>query len=150
MVTANGIVALSVVETRLPPGAAVVSISTYVELSTCAMGVTLLEGVPEALFVADGVTERVALLERVTERVALLVGERVALWVGVTVGVSVCESDTGNSSRKRESASIAELLNSRTGEQHSPRSPVHRTCSKQRAVDNGKGTLDNGPSGTPT
>ena len=55
MVTANAVVPDSVEATKFPPGAPVVSISTYVELSTCAMGVALFEGVPEALPVPDTV-----------------------------------------------------------------------------------------------
>ena len=75
-VSVNAVVPEIVGVAKLRPGAPVVSISTYVELPVCTMGVAELEGVcdivPELEEVVDGVVELV--LEGVTDGVIVTDG----------------------------------------------------------------------------
>jgi hypothetical protein len=88
-VSGNAVVPEIVAAAKLRPGAPVVSISTYVELPVCTMGVAELEGVcdivPELEEVFDGVPE----LEEVFDGVVELVLESVTDGVIVTDGVAV-------------------------------------------------------------
>jgi hypothetical protein len=101
-VSVNAVVPEIVAAAKLRPGAPVVSISTYVELPVCTMGVAELEGVcdivPELEEVFDGVVELV--LESVTDGV--IVTDGVAVPVpdapedkeGVCERVGVAEGNT--------------------------------------------------------
>jgi hypothetical protein len=101
-VSVNAVVPEIVAAAQLRPGAPVVSISTYVELPVCTMGVAELEGVcdivPELEEVFDGVVELV--LESVTDGV--IVTDGVAVPVpdapedkeGVCERVGVAEGNT--------------------------------------------------------
>ena len=89
VVNANAVNAESVEVARLPPGAPVVSISTYVELSTCAMGVALFEGVMEGVPLTLAVFEVVPLelLEPVPDNVLVGVSDKEEPPEAVPVGV---------------------------------------------------------------
>ena len=99
VVNANAVVPEIVEVARLPPGAPVVSISTYVELSTCAMGVALFEGVMEGVPLTLDVPEfepvLVGVIDKEEPPEAVPVGVSLPLPVGdrltVRVPVSVLE-----------------------------------------------------------
>ncbi len=65
MVRLNCVVAVSVAARRLLPGAPVVSISTYVELPVCTIGVAEFDGVGRGVPLMDGVP--LGVLERLPE-----------------------------------------------------------------------------------
>jgi len=87
VVRPNCVVAVSEAASRLLPGAPVVSTSTYVELSVCAIGVAEFDGVGRGVPLMDGVPLRVPEGEPEEERVPESVPD------GVYVGVTVEESE---------------------------------------------------------
>jgi hypothetical protein len=86
-VSGNAVVPEIVVAAKLLPGAPVVSISTYVELSVCTMGVAEFDGVARGVPLMDGVPLRVPEGVPEEERVPDSVPD------GVYVGVTVEESE---------------------------------------------------------
>ena len=87
----NAVVPEIVAAAKLLPGAPVVSISTYVELSTCAMGVALFEGVMEEVPLTLNVPEGVPLelLDPVPEEVLVGVSDKEEPPEAVPDGVSL-------------------------------------------------------------
>ena len=87
----NAVVPEIVAAAKLRPGAPVVSISTYVELSTCAMGVALFEGVMEEVPLTLNVPEGVPLelLDPVPEEVLVGVSDKEEPPEAVPDGVSL-------------------------------------------------------------
>ena len=92
VVNANAVVPEIVEVARLPPGAPVVSISTYVELSTCGMGVALLEPVPLGVLEPLRVPVSVPVGVKEGELVSLVEVplENDAVWEGVGEGEGNC------------------------------------------------------------